>query len=114
MKTIPALAAVAAAATLVVPTVSRADAPTSAVVPYADLNLLSPNGQTVLQRRIAQAADSVCEVGYSRDLARVHAADRCRVGAIAGAHEPFMAAIEASRRGTVTVLDAAALVITAQ
>jgi UrcA family protein len=112
MKTISAVAAVAIAATLVVPTVSQAEAPTSTVVSYADLNLLSHAGQTNLLRRIGQAADAVCEVGYTREFERERAAGLCHTGAVASARPAYEAALGAARRGTVTVLGASSIVVT--
>jgi UrcA family protein len=113
LKTITAFAAVLAASALVLPTVSHAEAPTSKVVSYADLDLLSPGGQKVLFRRIGHAAEAVCEVGYTRELARELAATECRTVAVSAAQPAYEAAIDSYRRGTVTV-GAASLIVTAR
>ena len=63
LKTLPALAALAVATALVVPTVSQAAETTSVRVSYADLNLGTDFGQNRLQRRIAFAASQVCGTG---------------------------------------------------
>jgi UrcA family protein len=113
LKTITAFAAVLAASALVLPTVSHAEAPTSKVVSFADLDLLSPSGQKILFRRIGNAADAVCEVGYTREFAREFAATQCRAVAVASAQPAYEAAIDSYRRGTVTV-GAASLIVTAR
>lgn len=112
LKTVTAFAAVLAASALVLPTVSHAEAPTAMAVSYADLDLRSATGQHTLLRRIGMAADTVCEVGYTRELERMLAAGQCRVGAIDGTRPAYEAAIDSFRRGTVTV-GAAALIVTA-
>ena len=114
MKTIPALAALVAATALVLPTVSRAEAPDSVRVSYADLDLGSLSGKNRLERRIGYAADTVCEVGRSQEVARVAKSKLCRTVAIADVQPAYLAAVNAARRGTVTVLDASALIITAR
>jgi UrcA family protein len=113
LKTFSAFAAVLAASALVLPTVSHAEAPTSMAVSYADLDLLSPSDQTVLLRRIGVAANVVCEVGYTRELERMLAAEKCRIGAVDATRPAYEAAIDSSRRGTVTV-GAASLIVTAR
>lgn len=113
LKTVAAFAAVVAATALVAPTVGQAQELASATVSYADLQLASPAGQTVLMRRINHAAEDVCEVGISREYGRVHAAELCRVGAVADARPAYFAAIESATHGTVTVLDSSALIVTA-
>ena len=114
MKPVPAIAAVLAATALVLPTVSKAAVPDSVRVVYADLNLGSADGQQRLQHRIGYAADTVCELGLSLEVARMSQSRSCRAGAIARAEPAYRAAINDARRGTVTVLDAAALIVTAQ
>ena len=114
LKTLSALAAVLAATAFVAPTVSHAAAPESVRVSYADLNLGSDSGQQVLKRRIDHAAKTVCLVGEWRNLALVRATEQCRDETIASTEPAFDAAVQAARRGTVTVLDGAALIITAQ
>ena len=114
MKTIPALAALVVASALVVPTVSHAETADSVRVSYADLDLGSAAGRDRLQRRIGYAAETVCDVGRSIEVAHVAASNSCRSDAIAQVQPAFAAAVNAARRGTVTVLDAAALIVTAQ
>jgi UrcA family protein len=45
---------------------SKADGLRTAAVSYADLNLTSPTGRAVLQRRLSQAAELVCGSGNWR------------------------------------------------
>ena len=114
LKTFPALAALALAAALVIPTVSQAAEADSVRVSYADLNLASTAGADVLQRRIAFAANRVCDTADPRDLNLVRMNADCREGAIAGAQPAFEAAVAAQRHGVVTVGAAAALVVSAR
>ena len=114
LKTVSAFAALATASILVVPTVSQAAMSNSVRVSYADLNLASAPGERTLERRIAGAARIVCEIEDSRELALANATNACRGDAVAGARPQFEAAVAAARRGTVTVLDGAALIVTAQ
>jgi UrcA family protein len=114
LKTIPALAAIAVASVLVVPTVSQAAETNSVRVSYADLNLATNLGQTKLQRRISFAAELVCDTADARDLNFTRAVGECRNAAVADAQPAFEAAIGKARRGTVEVLDAAALIVTAR
>jgi UrcA family protein len=113
LKTLPALAALAVATALVVPTISQAAERTSVRVSYADLNLATEFGQTKLQRRISFAAELVCDTTDPLNLAFARAVADCRGGAIAGAQPAFAAAVAAARHPSVTVLDATALVVTA-
>lgn len=110
-KAIPVAAAIAAAAALVVPTVSRAAETNSVRVSYADLNLASHVGQQSLQRRITFAARIVCELEDSRQLPLVLAANACRSDAIASAEPAYEAAVASARQGTVIVGGGAALIV---
>jgi UrcA family protein len=115
LKTISALAAVAVASALVAPTVSQAQESNSVRVSFADLNLASDLGQYTLQRRITVAARTVCEIEDSRELALASATKVCRNDAIASARPAYEAAVaSATRHGTVTILDTAALTVTAR
>jgi UrcA family protein len=114
LKTLPAFAALLAAGTLVAPTVSQAAESNSVRVSYADLNLASDLGQHKLQRRITGAARVVCVIEDSRELALASATNACRKDAVASAQPAYEAAVAAARRGTVTVLDGAALIIMAR
>ena len=114
LKTFTALAAVAAASALVVPTVSQAEEAASVRVPYGDLNLASDMGRYRLQNRIAFAAKSVCAIADPRDQNFSFAVNECRSGAIADAQPAYDLAVASARHGTVTVLDGAALIITAR
>jgi UrcA family protein len=115
LKTIPALAALGLASLLVLPTVGQAAETMTARVSYADLNLASDAGQGVLAHRIAFAATGLCDVGaIPLDLKLTSATKACRDDAIASAQPAFEAAVNAARKGSVTVLEGAALVITAQ
>jgi UrcA family protein len=111
LKTLPALAALVVASVLVVPTVSQAAETSSVRVTYADLNLATDFGQHKLQSRLAFAAGSVCDTADPLDLKYVRAVSECRTGAIADAQPAYLAAVAAARRGTVTVLDGAALIV---
>jgi len=108
LKTLPAFAALGAAAALLVPTVSHAQTSESVFVPYAGINLSNLAGQQQLKRRISNAADVVCLAGMSRDLAVVEADRACTTDAIARTAPAVEAAIDNYRRGTVEVLGAAA------
>lgn len=111
MKAIPAFAAVLTASVLVVPTVSQAAQSNSVRVSYADLNLASQAGASILEKRINIAARSVCEIEDSRELELARAAGECREEAVAGAQPAFNAALAAARNPSVTVLDATIAVI---
>ena len=111
-KTLPALAALAVAFVLIVPTVSFAAEPNSVRVSYADLNLGSTPGREVLQGRIAGAARTVCQIEDSRELALAAQTNVCRSDAIGRAQPAYEAAVAAARHGTVTVGAAAALIVT--
>jgi UrcA family protein len=112
LKTISALAALAVASAVVLPTVSQAEEPNSVRVSYADLNLGSDVGQHVLQRRIAGAARIVCVIEDSKEIALRSATNVCRSEAMARAQPAYASAVAAARHGTVTI-DAAALIIAA-
>jgi UrcA family protein len=112
LKTIPALAALVAAAALVVPTVSLAFDTDSVRVSYADLDLATAAGETMLQHRIVIAARTVCGFADPRDLNYVRAVSDCRTETIADVQPAFEAAVAAQHHGTVTVGSAAALVVT--
>jgi UrcA family protein len=115
MKTLPALAALAVAGAFVAPTVSQAAEANSVRVSYADLNLASSGGQHVLQGRIAGAARVVCYVQEeTHDLTLASATNACRSDAMAMAQPQYEAAVAAARHGTVTVLDGAALIVSAR
>ena len=114
LKAFPALAALAVAAVLVAPTVSQAAERQSVRVSYADLNLASDTGVNKLQRRITYAARLVCDTATPLDMKFERAVGECRTDAIASAQPAFDAAVAGARRGTVRVLDAASLIVTAQ
>lgn len=112
-KILAGAGALIAAATLVLPTASQAEESNSMRVSYADLNLASTAGQGILQRRMAGAAKVVCVIEDSREIALRSATNNCRSDAVARAWPAYEAAVSNARRGTVTVIDAAALAITA-
>ena len=103
-KAIPAFGALVIALALIVPTVSQAAQTNSVRVSYADLNLASPNGANVLEKRIAAAARIVCEIEDSRELALATATVVCRDQAVSDAQPAFRAALLAARNPSVTVL----------
>ena len=113
LKTLPALAALAVASVLVLPTVSQAAESTSVRVSYADLNLGTDFGQNKLQRRVAFAARTVCDTAAPLDLKFARVVAECRDGAIADAQPAIRAAIGKARHPSVEVLDGAALIVTA-
>jgi UrcA family protein len=113
LKTISALAALVVASAFVLPTVSQAEEPNSVRVSYADLNLASDIGQNLLQRRIAGAARTVCVIEDSRELELSSATNHCRREAVASARPAYEAAVaSATRHGTVSIIDSAALIVT--
>ena len=111
LKTLPVLAALAAASALLVPTVSNAAENTSVRVSYADLNLTTSLGQNKLQRRVAYAARTVCDASDPLDLKFARAVAECRDDTISNAQPAIQAAIGKARHPSVEVLDAAALII---
>ena len=113
LKTFSALAALAAASVLVVPTVSHADDQASVRVSYADLDLAKSIGQQRLQHRIAYAAVRVCGTADPRDLDFTRAVTDCRTDTVADAQPAYQAAVASALHPSVTVLDGAALVVTA-
>ncbi|MEO7634031.1 MAG: UrcA family protein [Sphingomicrobium sp.] len=114
LKYLPAIGALIVASALVVPTVSQAAPANSAIVSYADLNLATNAGRIALVGRVAGAARNVCEIEDSRELALASATHLCRRAAIASAQPALDAAIGAVRRGSVTVMGAATLIVSAQ
>ncbi|HEX8840551.1 MAG TPA: UrcA family protein [Sphingomicrobium sp.] len=113
LKTFPALAALAAASALLVPTVSQAEDQNSVRVSYADLDLAKSIGQQRLQHRIAFAAERVCGFADARDLNYTRAVGDCRTETVADAQPAFQAAVARALRPSVTVLEAATIVVTA-
>ena len=110
-KTVPAIAALAFAAVLVVPTVSHAQDTRSMTVSYADLNLTSDIGQERLQTRVDLAASYVCGQADTRDFNWARAVQACRSDAIDGAQPAVLAAINNARHPSVEVLQATSLVV---
>ncbi|HEU5482882.1 MAG TPA: UrcA family protein [Sphingomicrobium sp.] len=111
LKAIPAFGALLAASALVVPTVSQAAETNSIRVSYADLNLASQAGATVLENRIESAARIVCVIEDSREFALAQATNSCRNQAISDAMPAFHAALGAARKPSITVLDASIAVV---
>lgn len=114
LKPFLAAASVLVASAVVGPTVSQAATANSYSVSYADLNLASAHGRDSLERRIAFGARVVCEIEDSRELALAAETNACRSDAIAGVQPAYEAAVAGARRGTVEVLDAAALIVSAR
>jgi UrcA family protein len=112
LKTLPALAALAVAATLVAPTVSSAADATTARVSYADLNLATNGGKSALVNRVSYAADRLCGVGKWKALGLADESAACSTDAVASAQPAVDAAIAAARRGSVTVLEGSAVIVT--
>jgi UrcA family protein len=111
LKTLSALASLVAATAIMVPTASQAQDSVSVRVPYSDLNLASGNDQNRLKERISNAARYVCE----GDLTNIDAASAvfaCRTDAVASAQPAYEDAVaDATRLGTVTVLESAGLTV---
>jgi UrcA family protein len=112
LKTLPALAALAVAGALVIPTVSQAAETNSVRVSYADLNLASSVGQHRLQGRITYAARVVCVIEDSREMALATATNECRSDAIDRARPAYQAAVAAALHPSVTVLGSTSLIVT--
>jgi UrcA family protein len=110
-KTKTAALSLLVASTLALPSVGQAQDSNSVRVSYADLNLASKPAQDTLQRRIVGAAKVVCVIEDSREMALARATNTCRAGAVASAQPAYQAAVAAARKGSVTVLDAAALIV---
>lgn len=113
LKPLLAIAALATASALLVPTASQAATANSYRVSYVDLNLASDSGRLTLERRIAYGARVVCEIEDSRELALAAATNACRSDAIQGAQPAYEAAVAAARRGTVE-LGASILIVSAR
>ena len=114
LKPLPALAALALAMALVMPTVSQAAERNSVRVSYVDLNLTTDFGQGKLQRRMSFAARQVCDTAAPLDLKFEREVAGCRSGAIAAAQPAIQAAIGKARHPSVEVLDGAALIVTSR
>lgn len=113
LKTLPAMAALAIASALVVPTVSQAAETDSVRVSYADLDLRSDPGRASLQGRIAHAAEVLCGSADHRDIPFTQRVRECHRDTIADAQPAYDAAVNSARHGIVEVLGGAALIITA-
>ena len=113
LKIFPALAAFGVAAALLVPTASQAEEPDLVRVPYGDLNLLASFDQAKLQRRVAFAAQVVCGPADHRDVPFLQKVGECRRATIADAQPSVQEAINRARHPSVTILSAAALMVTA-
>ena len=113
LKPALAIAAVIAASALVAPTVSQAETTNSVRVTYADLDLATKVGQHRLQTRMAYGARVVCEIEDSRELGLAAATNICRGDALESAQPAYEAAVAAARRGTVEVLGASAIIVSA-
>jgi UrcA family protein len=114
LKAITAFAAVFVASSLVLPTISQAAESNSVRVSYADLNLASDPGQRTLEHRIVRAAKIVCVYDDGKDVDLAIETNACRSDAVARVQPAYAAAVNAARRGSVTVMDAAALIVTAR
>jgi UrcA family protein len=91
--TLPVLAILAAGA----PAMAADATGNSTVVRYSDLNLASDDGQATLNRRIAQAAKSVCWQADGPTLTEHQDYAACRSTALASA-QPTLNAVIASAR----------------
>lgn len=110
-KSLPMRAVTAFCVAMLVPAVGQAQETASARVSYADLNLASSYGQRILQSRIVFAATSLCDPVDEFSLELRHAVLNCRTSTIADAQPAFQAAVSQALHPSVTVLDAAALIV---
>jgi UrcA family protein len=93
-STLLALAATAAATlTLTVAVAPAAAQSVSIQVPYSDLNLASPTGRAVLDRRVLRAATLACGQYDARDLNMSALSRACRDDAIAAVRGQRVAAL---------------------
>jgi UrcA family protein len=121
LKALSLVGALALASALLLPTASLArtaniagdDALQTAWVSYSDLDLSSLRGANVLQARIKNAAQQVCGTARPVELDAIKANRLCSDGAIASAKPAFDQAIAAAHRGSVTVIEGSALIVTA-
>lgn len=113
LKTLCALAALAAATALLVPTATQADQRPSVRVSYADLNLTSEVGQNKLQGRIFYASEQVCDSAFPLELSFKRTARVCRDATIADVQPAFEAAVASARHPSVEVIGAASLIVIA-
>ncbi|MGN6058742.1 MAG: UrcA family protein [Sphingomicrobium sp.] len=115
-KIIAAAGALVVASALLLPTAGQAqdfNSANSVRVSYADLNLAYTPAQLTLQRRMKFAARTVCVIEDSRELALSSATNICRTDALDRAWPAYQAAVAAARHGSVTVIGAASLVVSA-
>ncbi len=81
--------------------------PTQKRVSYSDLNLQTPQGATILYRRIRSAAKELCGSGSVRDLARKSAAaacaDRATADAVASVDSPTLTSVYVAHGGTASL-----------
>ncbi len=82
MKPIRALIPIVLVASLAAANPAHAESGTRSVS-FGDLDLASPTGQAILDRRIANAVRQVCGRPYPIDLQSRHDAERCRVDTLA-------------------------------
>lgn len=80
------LMALALSTLVTAPAIAQSGETVSQTVSYADLDLSTPAGRAMLDRRLASAARSLCQVG-SYDLARQTAEKRCFKVTIASARQ---------------------------
>jgi len=121
LKVLPAVGAIAVATALLLPTASLAstastmsdEAIQTASVSYADLNLADQHGAGLLQGRIKSAAQQLCGTARPVELDVIKANQTCMLGAVASAQPAFNQAVAAARRGSVTVIQGASLIVTA-
>jgi UrcA family protein len=79
-----------------------AQVPETVAVSYSDLNLGSPAGRAVLDRRLVDAAAELCGDFHHLELARAEAGRAC-IGATLAAVQPQRDAAIGRRTGTVQV-----------
>lgn len=94
-KTISATALALAA---LAPIAAQAE-PVTVRVPYADLNLASETGRTVLDRRLVQAARDICgDTARERDLGRIMAIRKCHKEVVRSAEPARLALLARTSR----------------
>jgi UrcA family protein len=83
---------------------ANAGTPAAIEVTYADLNLVSVQGQTMLERRIESAIQKICSYGENRDLTLRAASQKCERAARDAARSKMQVAVQ--RAGSANELAA--------
>jgi UrcA family protein len=75
--------------------------PASVTISYSELDISKPKGAAALYRRVERAARTVCDVGTSKELARIRLSNECYRTAVANAvatlNRPLVTAVHRSK-----------------